>query len=75
MSIIDERLLICSICGCLIVSVRFIFFRLFFEDSEEVFVYFYESDDFVEIRVKISYLGEMDLLGEIFDILSIYSLD
>uniref|UniRef100_A0A5F8GAX6 DENN domain containing 1B n=1 Tax=Monodelphis domestica TaxID=13616 RepID=A0A5F8GAX6_MONDO len=49
--------------------------KLSSEDGEEAPVYFYESDDSVEARVKTRYPGEMDLLGEILDTLSTHSSD
>lgn len=51
------------------------FLRLSSEDGEEGTTYFYESDDSIETRVKTPYSGEMDLLGEILDTLSIHSSD
>ncbi|KAM5238895.1 DENN domain-containing protein 1B isoform 2-T2 [Ctenodactylus gundi] len=49
--------------------------KLSSEDGEEAPVYFYESDDSVEPRIKAPYSGEMDLLGEILDTLSTHSSD
>ncbi|XP_049625708.1 DENN domain-containing protein 1B [Suncus etruscus] len=49
--------------------------KLSSEDGEEGTSYFYESDDSIETRVKTPYSGEMDLLGEILDTLSIHSSD
>lgn len=49
--------------------------KLLSEDGEEAAAYFYESDDSVEPRAKTPYSGEMDLLGEILDTLSIHSSD
>ncbi|XP_062067532.1 DENN domain-containing protein 1B isoform X1 [Lepus europaeus] len=49
--------------------------KLSSEDGEEAPAYFYESDDSADMREKIPYSGEMDLLGEILDTLSTHSSD
>ncbi|NWI61338.1 DEN1B protein, partial [Calyptomena viridis] len=49
--------------------------KLSSEDSEEASAYFYDSDGSGETGITPQHQGEMDLLGEILDTLSIHSSD